>query len=548
MVSRFPALGSSKADASSPIRLKPFRRFRLTGTCDSNHCPRPIVVVDRLLMRSTLALLIGLLLIPTLPSSSQTSAKSTAQDQNAELQDLQIHNAPHKGDIEEMDKRRMVRALVAFNKTSFFFDNGRPRGMTYDALMELQKFLNRKLHPNDTTGKEKIHVVVVPTAPGRAAADLLNGKGDILAAPVYITEARKKIAYFIPVASSQYDVVVSGPDAPPLARLEDLSGKEVYLARESLAWEKLVELNKKLSAAKKPGITLIPADGNLERDDLIEMANAGLVQYTVTAAQIADLWKNVFTGLKIYKDIPVVEKTDIGWAVRKDSPKLRALIEEFASTRHEGTAYFAQLANTYLKSARFIKNNENSESVKRFNQMKGLFQKYGHEYQFPWMLIAAEAYQESGLNQDAKSGVGAVGVMQVMPSTAASSPVNIPDVSKVDPNIHAGVKLLKFIRDDYFKDAPMDPLNKTLITLAAYNAGPARLKQCRQMAADMGLNPNVWFHNVEYAVAKKVGSETVNYVSNIYKYYIGWKIISERESERTQAKQAHKSKKQATAP
>jgi len=372
-------------------------------------------------------------------------------------------------------------------------------------------------------------------------------KGDILAAPVYITEARKKIVDFIPVASSQYDVVVSGPDAPPLARLEDLSGKEVYLGRESLAWEKLVELNKKLSAAKKPGITLIPADANLERDDLIEMANVGLVQYTVTAAQIADLWKNVFTGLKIYKDFPVVEKTDIGWAVRKDSPKLRVLIEEFASTRHEGAAYFAQLANSYLKSARFIKNNENSESVKRFNQMKGLFQKYGHEYRFPWMLIAAEAYQESGLNQDAKSGVGAVGVMQVMPSTAASPPVNIPDVSKVDPNIHAGVKLLKFIRDDYFKDAPMDPLNKTLITLAAYNAGPARLKQCRQMAADMGLNPNVWFHNVEYAVAKKVGAETVNYVSNIYKYYIGWKIMSERESERAQAKQAHKSTKRAMA-
>ena len=299
-----------------------------------------------------------LVLVSTLPTSAQT-AGSTAQDQSAELQDLQVHNTPHKGDIEEMDKRRMVRALVAFNKVGFFFDNGRPRGMTYDALMDLQKFLNRKLHANDTTGKEKIHVVVVPTSWGRAASDLLNGKGDFLAAPVYITDARKKLADFIPVASSQYGVVVSGPDSPTLARLEDLSGKEVYLGRESLAWEKLAELNKKLSAAKKPGITLIPADANLERDDLIEMANAGLVQYTVVAVQAADLWKNVFTGLKICKDFPVVEKTNTGWAVRKDSPKLRALLEEFASTRHEGTAYFAQLANTYLKSARFIKNNEN---------------------------------------------------------------------------------------------------------------------------------------------------------------------------------------------
>lgn len=175
--------------------------------------------------------------------------------------------------------------------------------------------------------------------------------------------------------------------------------------------------------------------------------------------------------------------------------------------------------------------------MKRFKEMKGLFQKYANRYQFPWMLIAAEAYQESGLNQNAKSPVGAIGVMQVMPATAARPPVNIRDVSKLEPNIHAGVRLLKFIRDDYFKNDPMDPLNKTLITLAAYNAGPGRLKQCRKMAAAMNLNPNVWFQNVEYAVAKKVGAETVGYVDNIYKYYLGWKLMMEREAERARLKQ-----------
>jgi len=127
--------------------------------------------------------------------------------------------------------------------------------------------------------------------------------------------------------------------------------------------------------------------------------------------------------------------------------------------------------------------------------------------------------------------------MQVMPKTAANPPVNIPDVTKVDQNIQAGVKLLKYIRDDYFKNDQMDPLNKTLMTLAAYNAGPARIKQCRQLTRDMSLNPNIWFKNVEYAVAKKVGAETVGYVSNIYKYYLGWKLMTEREAARTQLKQ-----------
>lgn len=498
-------------------------------------------------MRNEFSWLLGLLMISLVPARAQTPPQAVGpegQQQTAELQDLQVRVSPHKGDLDEMDKRRVVRALVTFNRASFFFDNGRPRGMTYDALMDFEKFLNRKLHPNDATGKEKINVVLVPTTYARAASDLQNGNGDLIAAAVYITEARKNVVDFVSLASSMHDVVIAGPDAPPLAGLDDLSGKEVYLFNNSVSWENLSELNKKLSAAKKSKITLVAADGNLERDDLIEMANAGLVQYAVTPSQIAQLWKNVFTGLKIYEDFPVTDKTDVGWAVRKDSPKLLAVLEEFAKTHREGTTYFAQLANTYLKSGRFIKNNENAESVKRFNEMKGLFQKYSNQYQFPWMLIAAEAYQESGLNQNAKSAVGAIGVMQVMPATAASSPVNIPDVTNVDHNIHAGVRLLKFIRDDYFKKDPMDPLNKTLMTLAAYNAGPARIKQCRQLAADMGFDPNIWFKNVEYAVAKKVGAETVGYVSNIYKYYLGWKLTTEREAARMQLKKAQGPTKQ----
>jgi membrane-bound lytic murein transglycosylase MltF len=483
---------------------------------------------------------IGLLLISAFLEGAQPPTEGSGQDNTADLENLEVRLAPHKGDIDEMDKHGVVRALVSFNKTGFFFDDGRPRGMSYDALMDFQRFMNSKLRRN---GKEEIHVILVPTTTAKAASALLNGNGDIVAVAVYITEARKKVVDFVPVSSSQHDVVVSAPEAPPLANLEDLSGKKVYLFKESLAWEKLTDLNKKLSVTKKPLVRLVPADGNLEHADLLQMANVGLVQYTVTPSHIAQLWKNVLSGLKIYEDFPVTDKVDSGWAVRKDSPRLRALLEEFARTHREGTAYFTTLANTYLNSAYFIKNNQNTESVKRFNQMKMLFQKYANQYQFPWMLISAAAYQESGLNQEAESPVGAIGVMQVMPATAAAPPIRIPNITKLEPNIHAGVKLLKYIRDDYFKNDPMDPLNKTLMTLAAYNAGPGRLKQCRQMAAAMGMNPNVWFQNVEYAVAKKVGAETVEYVSNIYKYYLGWKFMTERKSERAQLKQGQVSRK-----
>jgi membrane-bound lytic murein transglycosylase MltF len=464
-------------------------------------------------------------------------AGEAAQDETADLQDLQVRLTPHKGDIDEMSRRREVRALVSLSRTTFFFDNGRPRGMTYDALVEFEKFLNRKVHPNDRSGKEKIHVVLVPSTPDKVASELLNGYGDIIASAIYITENRKKLADFVPVASSKHDVIVSGPSAPALAGLDDLSGKEVYVFKESLAWESLEELNKKLRSEKKAKINLVPADNNLEAEDILEMASAGLLQYTVVPSHLAQLWKNVLPGLKIYEDFPVTDKMKSGWVVRKDSPKLRALLEEFASTHREGTAYFAALANTYLKNTRFIKNNADSEGARRFREMQVLFKKYANQYQFPWMLIAAQAYQESGLNQNARGPTGAVGVMQVMPNTAANPPIGIPNVSKLDPNIKAGIKLLKYIRDDYFKNDPMDPLNKTLITLAAYNAGPARVKQCRQLTADMGLDPNVWFRNVEFAVAKKVGAETVNYVGNIYKYYLGWQLMTERETARARAKQ-----------
>jgi membrane-bound lytic murein transglycosylase MltF len=430
----------------------------------------------------------------------------------------------HTGDLDGMQQRRMIRVAVFLNKTHYFIDSlGQPRGLSYDALTEFERFLNRKLNPADKIGKNKVLVVLVPANPSAAEKDLTSGKVDIIALPILITEDRGKRVDFVQTATSQ-DVVVSGPAAPVLVSLDDLAGKEVYLNRITLSWERLSERSKQLKAAGKPVIQMKEADSNLQWEDMLEMANAGVVQYTVVPLQIANIWKNVFTGLKIYPSFPLIEKGQTGWAVRKDSPKLREVLEEFAKTHREGTAYGEKLISQYLKNPQFVKNNRSPESIRRFQQLGPLFRKYAEQYEFPWLLIAAEAFQESGLNHDAKSPVGAIGVMQVMPSTAATPPVSIPDVSNVESNINAGVKLLKFIRDDYFKNDPMDIVNKSLMTLAAYNAGPARLKQCRELAAKQGLDPNLWFNNVEYTVAKKVGAETVNYVSNIYKYYIAYKL------------------------
>jgi membrane-bound lytic murein transglycosylase MltF len=152
------------------------------------------------------------------------------------------------------------------------------------------------------------------------------------------------------------------------------------------------------------------------------------------------------------------------------------------------------------------------------------------------LLMAAQGYQESRLNQQAKSPVGAVGIMQVMPATGKE--LNVGDIHQIEPNIHAGVKYVRFMMDKYYAKEPMDALNKGLFTFASYNAGPGRIAQLRKIAKERGLDPNVWFNNVELIAAEKIGRETVTYVSHIYKYYLAYQLVLEQQEEREKARKA----------
>src|SRR5260370_33876984 len=145
-------------------------------------------------------------------------------------------------------------------------------------------------------------------------------------------------------------------------------------------------------------------------------------------------------------------------------------------------------------------------------------------------MLVAQGYQESLLDQSRRNPSGAVGIMQVIPKIAAAPPINISNVDVAENNIHAGAKMLRDIADTYFKDPKLDPLNRTLMVFASYNAGPTRISRLRKKAAAEGLNPNQWFGDVELVVAKEVGQETVQYVSNIYKYYVAYKLTLEESA------------------
>jgi membrane-bound lytic murein transglycosylase MltF len=441
------------------------------------------------------------------------------------------------GDFDQMVARRLVRAGVTFNRTFYFVDKGEQRGVSYELGRAFEDHLNKKLKTGNAT---KVLVVFVPLPRDQLAPALLEGKVDFVAAQVTIRpELQALVDFTNPTRTNVSQVVVTGPGAPAIASVDDLSGKDVYARKDSTAWVSLVALNETLKAKGRPPVALREVPGNLEDDDLLEMVNAGLIPTVVVDNYLAEFWKKVFTSLTVHDTVAVRTGGSLAVAIRKNSPLLAAELNAFLAKYGLGTAFGNVIEKRYLASTALAKQATSEAERKKFEQMARFFRKYSDQYQLDYLLMAAQGYQESGLDQSVKSRVGAVGVMQVMPATGKE--LGVGDISKIEPNIHAGVKYVRFMIDQYFKDEPMDDLNKGLFAFASYNAGPGRVRQLRKEAEKRGLDPNVWFGNVEQIASERIGRETVTYVSNIYKYYVAYRLMSEERARRAEAKKTIKS-------
>jgi len=479
------------------------------------------------------------------PAAASSSPASTASTTPAKPGDAEggspydalpgsvreVLDRPFAGDLEEMVKRRLIRAGVVFNRTQYFIDRGTQRGIVYDSLRLFEEQLNKRLK----TGELKVHVAFVPLQRNQLFSALQEGKVDLVAAALTITPEREKVAAFSsPTRTGVSEVVVTAPKSKPVASPDDLSGREVFVRRSSSYHDSLVALNKELEARGKQPVVIKEAPEALEDDDILEMINAGLVEATVVDDFIAKFWSEVFQAMRVNDTAALRTNGSIGVAVRKNNPTLLRAVNTWIKEYGPRTTFGNVVERMYLQNTNYVRGASDDAERKKFEEVVKLFRKYSDRYQLDYLLLAAQGYQESRLDQGARSQVGAIGIMQVMPATGKE--LNVGDIRQLDPNIHAGIKYIRFMMDQYLKDEPMDDLNKALMTFAAYNAGPGRLRQLRRETASRGLNPNVWFGNVERLASERIGRETVQYVSNIYKYYVAYRLVRERADERARLK------------
>ena len=452
-----------------------------------------------------------------------------------------LHGVSWTGDFDGILKRRFIRALVAYSKTQYYVVKGVQHGSSYEFLKAFEDAVNRKYPQKEKS--LRFHVVFVPVPRDKMFSRLVEGRGDLAVGDLTITPDRLKLVDFSdPLVVGAKTIVSTGPQSPTLNTLDDLSGKEVFTRQSSSYWEHLQTLNTKFKSEGKPLVRLRPAPEDLEDENILEMLNSGLVQVAVTHAYLPKLWGHIYTNIRPHTDIVVSDNDSIAWAMRKNSPQLMSAVNDFIRTHKLGTAFGNAVVQRYASNTQMLKNATSPTELAKFEGTVALFRKYSAEYNVDYLLMMAQAFQESSLNQQAKSKVGAVGIMQLMPATGEQ--MKVGDITQIDANVHAGVKYIRFMVDKYYAKEPMTDTNKLLFAFAAYNAGPGRVHSLRMEAAQKGLDPNVWIDNVEMIAAARIGTETVTYVANIYKYYIAYKLVAEQDEERSKALQEMQSKQQ----
>ena len=441
---------------------------------------------------------------------------------------------PQFGDLDTMVERRAIRVLTVYGPGRYFLKDG-PRGTVQEYADKLQKVVNEAFK----TGLLTVQVPVIPVARDQLFPALQAGYGDIVMAGTTVTDNRQVgVDFTNPVSKPLKEVLITGPSAPRLGSLADLSDQTVYLRLSSSYAESVRKLSQTLVEQGEAPIRIEAVDESLEDEDLIEMVDTGLLPWAVVDDYKPQMWREVFTRVTVRDDLVLREGARLAWAIRPDSPQLKTFLDTFLKENREGTLFGNIIRNRYIRDFNWTENAMGATELSRYHKLSALFRKYGTDYGMDPTLLAAQGFQESRLDQSVRSPAGAIGVMQLLPSTAKDNNVAIPNIDELEPNIEAGAKYMAFLKERYFSGPELDELNGSLLALASYNAGPGRIRRLRREAAERGYDHNLWFDNVEVIVAEQVGRETVQYVSNIFKYYLTYRWINTADAERAAARRA----------
>jgi membrane-bound lytic murein transglycosylase MltF len=480
--------------------------------------------------RLTFGIAVSLVLVASAfgQSSGQTIDKLKSKPG---ARQLDISRKPWTGDFDQMLERRVIRAVVPYSRSLYFNDKGRERGLSAETIRDFERWINKKYAKK--LGKRPLTVYIIPTTRDKLLPDVSQGLGEIAVGNLTVTEERLKTVDFAspPDLPGVKELVVTGPKSPAISSTDDLAGKTIHIRKASSYYESLEVLNGRFKKEGKPAAKLVFVPDALEDEDMMEMLNAGLLEIIVVDDWKAKMWAQILPKIKVNEQVAVREGGKIGWAIRKGSPKLEAEILDFYKNYLKKQGVVAYRLKQSMSRVKQIKNPRGASEWKRFEETLALFQKYGQQYNFDPLMLAAQGYQESQLNQKAKSHVGAIGIMQIMPATGKE--LKVGDIRVTEPNIHGGAKYMDQLMTRYFPDANFTEHNRTLFAFASYNCGPGNVSKMRKEAVKRGLDPDQWFNNVEIVTAQKIGMETTTYVRNIYKYYVSYRLqLEARENAR----------------
>lgn len=418
------------------------------------------------------------------------------------------------GDLDRIIKARYLRVLTTKNPYDYYVHNGEIKGVQYEMVREFVGQLNRKYIKE---GELKIAFEMIPVDFDQLIPMLNSGKGDMIAVGMTRTSQRDSRANFTLPYQVADDVIVTRSE---LAK-ETWKGKTFFVQKGSSYFETL-------SKSGKP-VSIREVDANLNAENMMELVSLKSADYTLVNSYWAGKLTKRFKNLVILREKPFRKRVAIRWAARKRSPRLLSELNSFIPKVRKGTLLGNTFGHKYFDDLSRLQSEYFDTAAQRISKFDDSLKKYAKEFGFDWRLLAAQCLQESRFDPEIVNQWGAIGLFQIKQATADEPYISVGPIrgsGNFDNNIHAGVKYLSWLKK-YFFDTQKDMAEeeKLRFMLAAYNAGPTRVQEAIAKAKELGLNPDIWFRNVELAMLELGAPEPVIYVSEINKHYVSYLLM-----------------------